>query len=217
VLQTFKLLGECTCKRRGVVQACTSALEVHRGLARILDGHMGRAAGLELPQALRSHLALARLSIAPHRGFTEPPPLDIAEPLSALSRELTAIRENTEYAGALRSLKYRRLAHPISKQEQPPKFPDIEAVTALAAIDELIGRISLVYNYGAEFGQKTISKTVESASTAASKMIVITLLTIAIGSATSIGPIASKVPEMTWLRTASEIVKKQLEKMLAEK
>jgi len=51
----------------------------------------------------------------------------------------------------------------------------------------------------------------------ASRVIVITLLTIALGGAASIGPIASKVPEMTWLQTAAEMVKKQLEKMVAEK
>jgi hypothetical protein len=88
---------------------------------------------------------------------------------------------------------------------------------AFAVLRSMENLISLVFNYGAEFGQKTISKTIDSASSAASKMIVMTLLTIALGGAASIGPIASKVPEMTWLQTASEIVRKQLEKMLSEK
>ena len=52
---------------------------------------------------------------------------------------------------------------------------------------------------------------------AASKIIVVTMLTLALGSATAIGPIASRVPEMNWLRTASEIVRKQLETMGTEK
>ena len=65
--------------------------------------------------------------------------------------------------------------------------------------------------------QKTVSKTIDSASTTTSRIIVITLLTLALGSATSIGPIASKVPEMNWMKTATEIVKKQLEKMASEK
>jgi hypothetical protein len=88
---------------------------------------------------------------------------------------------------------------------------------AFAVLRSLENFISLVFNYGAEFGQKTVSKTIDAASGAASKIIVATLLTIALTSATSIGPIASKVPEMNWLHTATEIVKKQLEKMAAEK
>jgi hypothetical protein len=88
---------------------------------------------------------------------------------------------------------------------------------AFAVLRSLENFISVVFNYGAEFGQKTISKTIDAASNAASKIIVATLLTIALTSATSIGPIASKVPEMNWLHTATEIVKKQLEKMAVEK
>jgi hypothetical protein len=396
--------------------------------------------GARLYRSIIMDVESARLVIAPLRGIREPPPLDILEPLTALSRELTRIMENMEYARALSSLRYRKLPEPLSsKQRQPPRFPDLEAKTALEAIGELVDRltefaapsgansaqrelfqlrsiipaqkiapaqfeirndrltvrkhvsdardedaggiesarsqlqangdkiieelersncdrrllsniqhlqaqlvdetdaikigltnlscefmcsafdhelpsavssmlkahtrgvqlfvgqfpewnrflenaatahlensdvdalrtasehligslqskpdvvdpevprtlayltqllenpgstakkaafavlrsmenlISLVFNYGAEFGQKTMSKTIESASTHASRLIVITLLTIAVGGAASIGPIASKVPEMTWLQTASEIVKKQLEKMIAEK
>jgi hypothetical protein len=87
---------------------------------------------------------------------------------------------------------------------------------AFAVLRSLENLISLIFEYGAEFGQKTVSKTIESASNTASKIIVVTLLTIALGSATAIGPIASKIPEMSWLQTASQIVKKQLEKLATE-
>jgi hypothetical protein len=87
---------------------------------------------------------------------------------------------------------------------------------AFAFLRSMENLISLIFQYGTEFGQKTVSKSIEAASTAASKIVVITLLTLALGSATAIGPIASKVPEMNWLQTASEIVKKQLKKMSAE-
>jgi hypothetical protein len=40
---------------------------------------------------------------------------------------------------------------------------------------------------------------------------------LALSSATSIGPIASKIPEMSWLRAATDLVEQQLEKMAAEK
>jgi hypothetical protein len=88
---------------------------------------------------------------------------------------------------------------------------------AFAVLRSLENFISLAFNYGAEFGQKTISKTIDGASSAASKIIIAALLTMALSSATSIGPIASKLPEMNWLQTASDIVRKQLEKLLSEK
>lgn len=108
----------------------------------------------------------------------------------------------------------RTLAYLAQLLENPGGTAKKAAFAVLRSMENLI---SLVFNYGAEFGQKTISKTIDSASSAASRAIVITLLTIALGGAASIGPIASKVPEMTWLQTAAEIVKKQLEKMVAEK
>src|SRR5581483_2727076 len=108
----------------------------------------------------------------------------------------------------------RTLAYLSQLLENPGATAKRAAFAVLRSMENLI---SLVFNYGTEFGQKTISKAIESGSSAASRIIVITLLTIALSGATSIGPIASKVPEMTWLRTATEIVKKQLEKMAAEK
>jgi hypothetical protein len=87
---------------------------------------------------------------------------------------------------------------------------------AFAVLRSIENLISLVFKYGAEFGQKTISKTIESASGAASKVIVVTLLSIALGSATAIGPIAGKLPEMSWLQIASHIVKKELEELASK-
>jgi hypothetical protein len=88
---------------------------------------------------------------------------------------------------------------------------------AFAVLRSIENLVSHVFNYGAEFVHKTMSKSIETASSATSKAIVVTLLTLALGSATAIGPVASKVPEMNWIKTASEIVKKQLEKMTTEK
>ena len=134
-------------------------------------------------------LESARLLIAPLRAAKSSD--DITQQLGSLSKELSRIVDNPEYAKALKA--------------------------AFAVLRSMENLISIVYDYCAEFGQKTISKTIDSASSAASKVIVITLLTMALGSAASISPVANKVPEMTWLRTATEIVKKQLEKIIAEK
>jgi hypothetical protein len=108
----------------------------------------------------------------------------------------------------------RTLAYLTQMLENPSASGKRAAFAVLRSVENLI---SLIFNYGADFVQKTISKTIDSVSTTASRIIVITLLTLALGSATAIGPIASKVPEMNWMQTATEIVKKQLEKMVTEK
>jgi hypothetical protein len=108
----------------------------------------------------------------------------------------------------------RTLAYLIQLLENPTVTSKRAAFAVLRSMENLI---SLIFDYGAEFAQKTVSKTIDIGSTTASKIIVMTLLTIALNSATAISPVARKVPEMSWLQTASEIVKKQLEKMAAEK
>jgi hypothetical protein len=97
--------------------------------------------------------------------------------------------------------------------ENPSAAGKKAAFAVLRSIENLI---SLVFTYGAEFGQKTVSKTIDTASNAASKIIVVTLLTIALGGAAAISPIANKVPEMSWIQTASQLVKKQLEELMSK-
>jgi hypothetical protein len=108
----------------------------------------------------------------------------------------------------------RTLAYLTQMLENPSASRKRAAFAVLRSVENLI---SLIFNYGADFVQKTISKTIDSLSTTASQVIVVTLLTLALGSATAIGPVASKVPEMHWMQTAAEIVKKQLEQMTGEK
>lgn len=104
----------------------------------------------------------------------------------------------------------RTLAYLTQMLENPSAAGKRAAFAVLRSVENLI---SLIFNYGADFIQKTISKTIDGLSTTASRIIVVTLLTLALGSAAAIGPIASKVPEMQWMQTATEIVKKQLEQM----
>jgi hypothetical protein len=77
--------------------------------------------------------------------------------------------------------------------------------------------ISVIFKAGAEFGQKTLSKTVDLGSSVASKVLVAAMLTLALTSATFIGPVATKVPEMSWLRAASDIVRRELDRIAADK
>ena len=76
--------------------------------------------------------------------------------------------------------------------------------------------VSKVFSYGADFLEQTTTKTVNALSSAASKLVVIGLLTLALGGATSIGGVAGKINEMAWLKNAVEIVQKQIDKLAKE-
>jgi hypothetical protein len=83
----------------------------------------------------------------------------------------------------------------------------------LRSIENLVSR---VFSYGAEFLDKTTSKTIDGASVVTSKILLAGLLSLALAGATSISPLAGKVGEMQWMRVASELVQKQLEILMRE-
>jgi hypothetical protein len=87
---------------------------------------------------------------------------------------------------------------------------------AFALLRSIENLISKVFSYMVEFCDKTASKVVDSASDAVSKVVYIGLLTLALGGAYAISPIAGKVSEMQWVKTAADIVQKQLETLLKE-
>jgi len=87
---------------------------------------------------------------------------------------------------------------------------------AFAILRSIENLASKVFSCGADLIEKTVTKTIDGLSTAASKALVVGLLTIALAGASSIGPVASKVKEMAWLRSAVELVQRQIERMLKE-
>ncbi|MCG2642573.1 MULTISPECIES: hypothetical protein [Bradyrhizobium] len=80
------------------------------------------------------------------------------------------------------------------------------AFALMRSVENLVSR---AFGYGTSFLERTADKTIDQASTAASKIIVGMLL-LGVGSAVAVGPISSKIPDMNWMKAASEIVKKQL-------
>jgi hypothetical protein len=80
------------------------------------------------------------------------------------------------------------------------------AFALMRSVENLVSR---VFGYGTSFLEKTADKTIDKASTAASKIIVGMLL-LGVSGAVALGPVSSKVPDMSWMKAASEIVKKQL-------
>ncbi|MFH1345346.1 MAG: hypothetical protein ABIL01_29685 [Pseudomonadota bacterium] len=83
---------------------------------------------------------------------------------------------------------------------------------AFAVLRSFENLVSRVFGYGATFLEKTAEKTVDRASTAASAVIVGMLL-LGVSGAIAIGPLSSKIPDMNWVKTAADIVKKQLDEL----
>jgi hypothetical protein len=87
---------------------------------------------------------------------------------------------------------------------------------AFAILRSIENLVSKVFSCGADLMEKTVTKTIDGLSTVASKALIVGLLTIALTGASSIGPLASKVKEMASLKSAAELVERQLERMLKE-
>jgi hypothetical protein len=94
------------------------------------------------------------------------------------------------------------------------KRPGVTAKrAAFAFIRSIENLIIKIYSYSFEFIDKTIKKTIDDMSSIASKAIVISLLTLALQNAAQIGPIALRIPEMSWLRNATEFVQNHINTM----
>jgi hypothetical protein len=72
-----------------------------------------------------------------------------------------------------------------------------------------------VFRYGGDFFEKTAEKSIDRASTAASRAVV-GLVLLGLTGAVAIGPVSSKIPDMNWIKTATEIVKKQLSELTSK-
>lgn len=81
------------------------------------------------------------------------------------------------------------------------------AFAVLRTIENLIAK---AFQYGGMFLEKTAAKSIDDLSTAASKAVVVTLMTVALGSAIGLSPIAAKIGDTSWMKTAAEIVQKQI-------
>jgi hypothetical protein len=82
------------------------------------------------------------------------------------------------------------------------------AFAVLRTVENLVAKI---FQYGADFLDKTITKTIEGLSTTASRVIIGSLLAVALAATANLGGITGKVAETAWMKTATEIVKKQIE------
>jgi hypothetical protein len=93
---------------------------------------------------------------------------------------------------------------------QPGRAGKRAAFATIRSIENIIGKI---YNVTIDFIEKTTDKTVESASRAVSRAVIIALLAAAINTATPLIPLTTKIGELQWLRTATEVLVKQMKNL----
>lgn len=94
----------------------------------------------------------------------------------------------------------------------------VQATTraAFAMLRTLENLVASAFQYGAELIDQTAKKSISGLSTAASRAIVIGLMTVALAGAGNLSGISDKVAETSWMRSAVNIVRSQLEKMDGE-
>lgn len=96
----------------------------------------------------------------------------------------------------------------VSLIQTPGKASKRAAFAVLRTIENLVSK---VISYGLSLIDSTATKTIDGLSSAASKAIVIGLMTLAINSVTDLGSVTSKISEASWMRTAVSAVKKHIE------
>ena len=92
--------------------------------------------------------------------------------------------------------------------EDPQRATKRAAFALLRTIENLIAR---TFRFGLEFFEKTAQKTVDDLSSATSKVVVGSLMAIALAGAVGLTPLASKVADTAWVKTAADLVKAQIE------
>lgn len=198
------------------LQSCDNIIQL--GLMNIGIEEMGKAFEAELPDALRGMLL----------GHTRGVAMYVAQfPEWQHFSEKAASAEFTEEDVARISL---TANHLISDLEQHSEIADDEVPKTIRALQQLIANpkraskraayavlrtienlIAKVFEYCSDFLDKTISKTIEGLSTAASRTIIVALMTVALGGAVGISPLDPKISDIAWVRTAAEIVQGEIE------
>ena len=87
---------------------------------------------------------------------------------------------------------------------------------AFAAVRTAENLLISIWKHSADFLMKTLDKTKETGSSIASKAVVYSLITIALGAAAGISPLTSKIPEMSWMRNAIELVERQRTRLMQD-
>lgn len=212
VLQSIRDLQDALGKEDNIIELGLRSL----GVDRICKNAAG-----ELPEALsgtiEGHIAGIGMYVAQHLEWQR-----FSENAASVELDTDDVEKIAEAAQAI-----------INGLERNPEISDQEVPQTLKALNTLLqdprlakrraafavlrtveNLVAKVYQYGADYIDKTATKTIDGLSGATSKVIVGAMIAVAISATTSLGGLASgKIPESAWMRSAAEIVIKQLEKL----
>jgi histone H3/H4 len=190
------------------------------GLMNIGVEEMGKAFEAELPDALRGMLL----------GHTRGVAMYVAQfPEWQRFSEKAASAEFTENDIERISVTAKSL---VDNLEQHPEIADDEVPKTIKALQQLITNpklttkraafavlrtienlVAKVFEYCTDFLDKSARKTIEGLSTATSRVIIVTMMTVALGGALGISPLGAKFPDTSWVKTAAEIVQNEIESL----
>ncbi|MGH7487794.1 MAG: hypothetical protein ACREMY_19660, partial [bacterium] len=122
--------------------------------------------------------------------------------------------------------------HLIAGLEANPDIADAEVPKTIRALQRLIADprlatkraayalmrtienlVAKIFQYAAKFIETLAVKTSDRLSTATSRTIVVALMTLAVAGAIEISPLAAKIADTAWLKTAAEIVQKLIDEL----
>lgn len=102
-----------------------------------------------------------------------------------------------------------RTLEAISSVINDPKNTSRRAAYAVwRSLENLVIKI---FNYGADFLDQTIVKTIDRTSTAISRSVAVGLMTLGLGGAIAISPVAKHMPDGKWVAKSIHVVKNQLQ------
>lgn len=190
------------------------------GLANIGTGIMCGMFSDELPNAVCSMIEAHNVGISMYVGqFVEWRKFSEKAALSEITNEDTAT-----ISGAAEKV--------IGELEKNPNLTDPEVPRSLRALNSLLADhkgasrraafavlrsienlVIKIFNYGTDMIEKTAEKIVDMGSTAAARIMVITMFTVALTGAVALTPIAAHIPNSKWISKAIEVVQKQIDKL----
>ena len=87
---------------------------------------------------------------------------------------------------------------------------------AFAAVRTAENLVISIWSHSADFLGRKLEKTKEIGSSVAARVVVLSLLVIALDAAAGIGPLTSKISEMNWMRSAIELVERQRTRLMQD-
>lgn len=212
ILQRIHELQDKLSKKNNIIELGLMTLGVDR-ICKNASGELPEA----LSGAIEGHIAGIGMYVAQHaewRRFSENAAnveLDSGD-VERISEAARAIIEGLEQNPEIADPEVPKTLRALSVLLKDPKLASRRAAFAvLRTVENLIAK---VYHHGADFIDKTTTKTIDGLSSATSKVIVGTLIALAITATTNLGGLASgKIAESAWMKSAAEIVMKQLEKL----